>query len=39
MDAERDIIAAPLVGPLSNAEIADRLASLAQLLSIQKKNP
>lgn len=26
-------------GPLSNAEIADRLASLAQLLTIQKANP
>jgi DNA polymerase (family 10) len=25
--------------PLSNAEIADRLASLAQLLSLQKENP
>ena len=25
--------------PLSNAEIADRLASLAQLLSAQKENP
>ena len=24
---------------LSNAEIADRLASLAQLLSVQKENP
>lgn len=26
-------------GPLSNAEIADRLASLAQLLTVQKANP
>jgi DNA polymerase/3'-5' exonuclease PolX len=25
--------------PLGNAEIADRLASLAQLLSLQKENP
>jgi DNA polymerase (family 10) len=31
VDAERE--------PLSNAEIADRLASLAQLLSTQKENP
>lgn len=29
----------PAIQTLSNAEIADRLASLAQLLSTQKENP
>jgi hypothetical protein len=30
---------AGLAAPLSNAEIADRLASLAQLMSAGKENP
>src|SRR5216683_3563827 len=37
MERRADPILSPAV--LSNAQIADRLASLAQLLSMQKENP
>src|SRR5690242_3156567 len=39
MDADSETKREEQPEPLSNAEIADRLASLAQLLSTQKENP
>jgi len=39
MDVEAESKISEQSPPLSNAEIADRLASLAQLLSTQKENP
>jgi DNA polymerase (family 10) len=39
MERRADQPAGSLPGPVSNAEIADRLASLAQLLRAQKENP
>ncbi len=39
MDTPAPLTDSPALPALSNAEIADRLASLAQLLSTQKENP
>ena len=39
MDTHAPLTDSPPLPALSNAEIADRLASLAQLLSTQKENP
>ncbi|MGH9692720.1 MAG: hypothetical protein ACRD5Z_01160, partial [Bryobacteraceae bacterium] len=39
MDDDVGPVPSATAAPLSNAEIADRLASLAQLLSTQKENP
>ncbi|HEX7422397.1 MAG TPA: hypothetical protein VF311_00715 [Terriglobales bacterium] len=39
MNTQAPLTDSPALPALSNAEIADRLASLAQLLSTQKENP
>ena len=39
MDTHAPLTDSPALPALSNAEIADWLASLAQLLSTQKENP